>query len=232
MPIEFARGPGPHRQPLEIVVLDEIASGATTPAAVVAATGADAVSVEETLAWAVGEGLLTRMHLRDGDHLSLTESGLAGVAWQRRLRAAIGTDGRIDLVGLSREHGAARQAMHQGQQAAYEQSQAHLLAADAEREAAAARLGEHFAQGAFDHAELERRTALVLSARTRGDLHAALESLEPDPPPAPAELPFVSRSALPTVDVAKAVQVLRMVGLLVFVIFLASLTIRVLALLL
>lgn len=229
----FARGYGPHRQPLEIVVLDRVASGASTPAAVVAATGAEPATVEAALAWAVGQGFLTRMALRDGDYLRLTESGLVSVAWQRRLLTVVGEDGEIDLAGLSRDYGAASQAMRAGQQAALEESQAHLLADDAEREDAVARLGEHFAQGAIDHAELERRTALVLSARTRGDLHAALESLEADPVTlAPMPPLVITRASLPTVDVAKAVQVMRMVGTLVLVVFLASFAIRVLAFLL
>ena len=229
----FPPGSGPHQQPLEIVVLDRVASGASTPDAVVAATGADPVSVEAVLAWAVGQGFLTRMPLRDGDHLTLTETGLANVAWQRRLMRVVGEDGEIDVAGLSRDLGAAHQAMQAGQHAARERSQAHLLADDAQRDAAAARLGEHFAQGAFDRAELERRTALVLSARTRGDLHAALESLEPDPVvPAPMGPLVITRAPVPTLDVAKAVQVMRMVGTLVLVVFLASFVIRVLAFLL
>lgn len=233
VPNGFARGNGPHQQPLEIVVLDRVASGASTPAALAEATGADPASVEAALTWAVGQGFLTRMSLRDGDYLTLTESGLASVAWQRRLLTVIGEDGEIDLAGLSRDYGAAHQAMQAGRYAALARSQAHLLADDAEREAAAARLGEHFAQGAFDRAELERRTALVLSARTRGDLHAALESLEPDPvTPAPMGPLVITRTSLPTVDVAKAVQVMRMVGTLVFVVFLASFAIRVLSFLL
>jgi len=233
VPHGFAGGYGPHEQPLEIVVLDRVASGASTPAAVTAATGADPASVEAALTWAVDQGFLTRMSLRDGDYLTLTESGLASVAWQRRLLTVIGEDGEIDLAGLSRDYGAAHQAMQAGQYAALERSQAHLLADDAEREAAAARLGEHFAQGAFDQAELERRTALALSARTRGDLQAALESLEPEPvAPAPMGPLVITRTSLPTVDVAKAAQVMRMVGTLVFVVFVASFAIRVLTFLL
>ena len=114
VPNGFARGYGPHQQPLEIVVLDRVASGASTPAAVAAATGADPASVEAALTWAVGQGFLTRMTLRDGDYLTLTESGLASVAWQRRLLTVIGEDGEIDLARLSRDYGAAHQAMQAG----------------------------------------------------------------------------------------------------------------------
>jgi hypothetical protein len=42
----------------------------------------------------------------------------------------------------------------------------------------------------------------------------------------------ITRTSLPTVDVAKAAQVMRMVGTLVFVVFVASFAIRVLTFLL
>jgi hypothetical protein len=48
---------------------------------------------------------------------------------------------------------------------------------DAEREAAAAELREHFASGRIDQAELETRLSAVFAARTRGDLNALFADL-------------------------------------------------------
>jgi len=48
---------------------------------------------------------------------------------------------------------------------------------DAEREAAAAELREHFASGRLDQEELEMRLSAVFAARTRGDLNALFADL-------------------------------------------------------
>ena len=52
-----------------------------------------------------------------------------------------------------------------------------MRVSDAEREAAAAELREHFASGRLDSDELEERLAAVFAAKTRGDLSALFTDL-------------------------------------------------------
>jgi hypothetical protein len=52
-----------------------------------------------------------------------------------------------------------------------------MRVSDAEREAAAAELREHFASGRLDQAELDERLSAVFAARTRGDLNALFADL-------------------------------------------------------
>ena len=54
-----------------------------------------------------------------------------------------------------------------------------MRVSDAEREAAAAELREHFASGRLDQEELETRLSAVFAARTRGDLNALFADLPP-----------------------------------------------------
>lgn len=59
-----------------------------------------------------------------------------------------------------------------------------LRIGDAEREAAAAALGEHFAMGRLTREEYDERSDVVWSARTRADLDPLFSDL-----PAPAQAP-------------------------------------------
>ena len=52
-----------------------------------------------------------------------------------------------------------------------------MRVSDAEREAAAAELREHFASGRLDQEELDERLSAALTARTRGDLDALFADL-------------------------------------------------------
>jgi len=52
-----------------------------------------------------------------------------------------------------------------------------MRVSDAEREAAAAELREHFASGRLSQEELEMRLSAVFAARTRGDLNAIFADL-------------------------------------------------------
>ena len=52
-----------------------------------------------------------------------------------------------------------------------------MRVSDAEREAAAAELREHFASGRLDQEELDERLSAALTARTRGDLNALFADL-------------------------------------------------------
>ena len=52
-----------------------------------------------------------------------------------------------------------------------------MRVSDAEREAAAAELREHFASGRLDQEELDERLSAIFAARTRGDLNALFADL-------------------------------------------------------
>jgi GntR family transcriptional regulator len=65
----------------------------------------------------------------------------------------------------------------------------HLRLSDAEREAVAGRLAEHFAAGRLDQAEFDDRVGRAMSARTRGDLRGLFAGLPETGAPAAPELP-------------------------------------------
>ena len=70
-----------------------------------------------------------------------------------------------------------------------------VLASDAEREAAVARLREEAAAGRLDTAEFERRIDLAYRAQTRGELaRLAADLPAPAPPAAPAASPWRSEA--------------------------------------
>jgi hypothetical protein len=52
-----------------------------------------------------------------------------------------------------------------------------LRASDAERDAVASELGQHFQDGRLEHAELDERLGAAMAAKTRRDLVALLEDL-------------------------------------------------------
>ena len=74
-----------------------------------------------------------------------------------------------------------------------------LRLSDAEREAAVARLGEHYAAGRLDKDEYDERSDAIWSARTRGVLRPVFADLEapmaqqPRPEPAYAMTPLRRR---------------------------------------
>ncbi len=68
-------------------------------------------------------------------------------------------------------------------------SDQHLRVSDAEREAAASRLAQHFAVGRLDQAELDDRVGRAMSAKTRADLRDLLADLSETPAPAGPERP-------------------------------------------
>ena len=53
----------------------------------------------------------------------------------------------------------------------------HLRVSDAERQAVADRLGEHFAEGRLDQAEFDERAGRAMSAKTRADLSGLFSDL-------------------------------------------------------
>lgn len=70
---------------------------------------------------------------------------------------------------------------------------ADLRIGDAEREAAAAELGEHYAQGRLDVDEHAERLDAIWAARTRRDLDPIFADLRPTPYAASARAPYVPR---------------------------------------
>ena len=68
-------------------------------------------------------------------------------------------------------------------------SDQHLRVSDAEREAAAGRLAEHFAAGRLDQPEFDDRVRRAMSAKTRADLSRLVGDLSETGAPAVPELP-------------------------------------------
>src|SRR6516165_3668847 len=68
-------------------------------------------------------------------------------------------------------------------------SDQHLRVSDAERQAVADRLAEHFADGRLDQAEFDDRVGRAMSAKTRADLSGLFTDLSETGAPAVPELP-------------------------------------------
>jgi hypothetical protein len=64
----------------------------------------------------------------------------------------------------------------------------NMRVSDAERQAVADRLAEHYGEGRLDQAEFDERVGRAMSAKTRGDLEGLLDDL---PEPGPAGAPGV-----------------------------------------
>jgi hypothetical protein len=63
-----------------------------------------------------------------------------------------------------------------------------MRVSDAERQAVADRLAEHYGEGRLDQAEFDERVGQAMGAKTRGDLEGLLDDL---PEPGPAGAPGV-----------------------------------------
>ncbi|MGK5558732.1 DUF1707 SHOCT-like domain-containing protein [Actinomadura kijaniata] len=70
-----------------------------------------------------------------------------------------------------------------------------LRVGDAERDAVAVALHDHFAAGRLTREELDERLDVALAARTRADLRGVVRDL-PEPHGLPAERPLVVRAGL------------------------------------
>lgn len=95
---DSTRGYGPHQTPLQIAILDALVDGAATSADVAERTGASTREVDVAIGWAAGQSLLTRLPLPDGELLTLTRSGLAHIALERRMREVVGPEGALDAL--------------------------------------------------------------------------------------------------------------------------------------
>ena len=72
-------------------------------------------------------------------------------------------------------------------------SDQHLRVSDAERQAVADRLAEHFADGRLDQAEFDERVGRAMNAKTRADLGGLFDDLPDTGAPAMPELPHRRR---------------------------------------
>ena len=68
-------------------------------------------------------------------------------------------------------------------------SDQHLRVSDAERQAVADRLAEHFADGRLDQAEFDERVGRAMNAKTRADLAGLFDDLPETGAPAMPEQP-------------------------------------------
>ncbi len=68
-------------------------------------------------------------------------------------------------------------------------SDQHLRVSDAERQAVADRLGEHYAEGRLDQAEFDDRVGRAMSAKTRADLSGLFSDLPETGAPAVPDHP-------------------------------------------
>ncbi len=68
-------------------------------------------------------------------------------------------------------------------------SDQHLRVSDAERQAVADRLAEHFGDGRLDQAEFDERVGRAMNAKTRADLNGLFDDLPETGAPAMPELP-------------------------------------------
>jgi hypothetical protein len=66
-------------------------------------------------------------------------------------------------------------------------SDQHMRVSDAERQAVADRLAEHFSSGRLDQAEFDERVGKAMSAKTRADLHGLFDDLPETGAPAAAD---------------------------------------------
>ena len=72
-------------------------------------------------------------------------------------------------------------------------SDQHLRVSDAERQAVADRLSEHYSEGRLDQAEFDERVGQAMGAKTRADLSGLFTDLPEMAKPAPSALPDVHR---------------------------------------
>jgi hypothetical protein len=91
-------------------------------------------------------------------------------------------------------------------------SDQHLRVSDAERQAVADRLGEHFAEGRLDQAEFDERAGRAMSAKTRADLTGLFDDL-----PDPGARPQTGAPAVPVRPLRRRRHPVLVLVLLVFV---------------
>jgi hypothetical protein len=141
-------------------------------------------------------------------------AGMTSATVQNSLASAVRPDGHLDMTAVGRDLGSLWQGAQEARSAELARSQARTLADDADRERTVALLEDHYSRGTFDLAELERRTAAALAAKTLGELAVLTTDLAA---PAPPESGLV-RTARSVSTVAKVARAVILVGFVVLVI--------------
>ena len=112
----------------------------------------------------------------------------------------------------------------------------HMRASDAERQAVADRLAEHFSSGRLDQAEFDERVGRAMSAKTRADLNGLFDDLPETGAPAATDGPrprrrnghpvlLVALVVLVAIAAAHVVWPLLWIGALVAIVLFATGTI-------
>lgn len=160
---------------IELMVLATVAPIGSKTGAIAQQLEQPAETIQEAVQRLVRAGLLEAT----GDSVTLTQTGQLAAATVRGswpIAAAGELVSTIDLSEVGRFVGSLWPA-DPGRAAAEETARAGLLASDADRDVAVHQLSEAFSQGRLSASELEQRTGSALSARTCGELDAALEGL-------------------------------------------------------
>ena len=92
----------------------------------------------------------------------------------------------------------------------------HMRVSDAERQAVADRLAEHYGEGRLDQAEFDERVGRAMGAKTRADLNGLFDDLPDTGAPAATDQAPRRRQRHPVLLVALVVLIAVAVGHLVF----------------
>ena len=95
-------------------------------------------------------------------------------------------------------------------------SDQHIRVSDAERQAVADRLAEHFGDGRLDQAEFDERMGRAMGAKTRADLNGLFDDLPETGAPAAMDHPQRRRRGHPVLLVALVVLIAVAAGHVVF----------------
>ncbi len=113
-------------------------------------------------------------------------------------------------------------------------SDQHMRVSDAERQAVADRLAEHFSSGRLDQAEFDERVGRAMGAKTRADLNGLFDDLPDTGAPAVTDHPrrrrghpvlLIALLVLVAITAAHVVWPLLWVGFLVMLVLVATGTI-------
>jgi hypothetical protein len=212
--VEITWGDQPDTSVLQQRVVQTLSAGPSTATALTTSLGADPVELARALDELVRGRLVARSSGAAAETFALTPAGMTSAALQNSVASAIGPDGHLDMAAVGRDVGSLWQAAQEARSAELAHSQAGTLADDADRERTVTLLEDHYSRGTFDLAQLERRTAAALAARTHGDLAGLTRDLAA---PAQAESSVV-RAVRTVSTVAKVARAVILVGFAVLIV--------------
>jgi hypothetical protein len=212
--VEITWGDQPDTSVLERRVVQSLSAGPATASALATTLGADPGELARALGPPVRGGLVARSSGAATEAFGLTPAGLTSAAVQNSVASAIGPEGHLDMDAVGRDVGSLWQAAQEARSVELAHNEAGTLADDADRDRTVALLEDHYSRGTFDLAELERRTAAALAARTRGDLAGLTQDLAPAAPPESG----VVRAVRTVSTVAKLARVVILVGFAVLIV--------------